>query len=149
MMSDATLDLEHNSVADSGQIDDPLKRHGRSRVTNGSALLPGVDGRSTWCRRFRDVLAEHLSDVPDASVAERSILRRAAALVVELEKLERQFALAEPAVVDAETIDLYQRTANSLRRLLESIGLQRRPKDANTIDAGAERLLAYLKDPAP
>jgi hypothetical protein len=28
----------------------------RSRVTNSRALLPGVDGRSTWMRRFRDLI---------------------------------------------------------------------------------------------
>jgi hypothetical protein len=29
----------------------------------------------------------------------------------------------------AEDLDLYQRTAKSLRRLLEAVGLQRRPRD--------------------
>ena len=32
-----------------------------------------------------------------------------------------------------ETIDLYQRTANSLRRMLESIGLQRRARMVPTL----------------
>src|SRR5262249_40262216 len=35
----------------------------RSRVTNGRELLPGVDGRTLWVRRFRDVLALHLNDL--------------------------------------------------------------------------------------
>jgi hypothetical protein len=40
------------------------KSHARTRVTNGKSLLgPGVDGRSLWARRFRDVLALHLSDL--------------------------------------------------------------------------------------
>jgi hypothetical protein len=103
----------------------------KSRITNGSALLPGVDGRSPWVRRCKDVLASHLSDVPDASAAERSIIRRASVLTVELERMERQFALDEQASpADLET---YQRCANSLRRLLEAVGLQRRARNVNDL----------------
>jgi subtilase family serine protease len=42
-------------------------------------------------RRCKDVLAQHLSDVPDASAAEAAIIRRASVLIVELE-LVRHFA---------------------------------------------------------
>jgi hypothetical protein len=63
--------------------------------TRAGQLLPGVDGRSAWTRRCRDILASHLSDTPDASAAERSIIRRASVLTVELERMERQFALNE------------------------------------------------------
>jgi hypothetical protein len=41
--------------ADSPAIDAP-KPQARSRVSNGSAILPGVDGRSTWVRRMRDLM---------------------------------------------------------------------------------------------
>jgi hypothetical protein len=53
----------------------------RTRVTNGKELLPGIDGRSLWARRFRDVLALHLSDLggeANTSEAEKAIARRAA-----------------------------------------------------------------------
>jgi hypothetical protein len=100
----------------------------KSRITNGSALLPGVDGRSPWVRRCKDILASHLSDKPDATAAEQAIIRRAAVLITELERLERQFALAGEA--DAQTLDLYGRVAGNMRRLLESVGLERRAKDA-------------------
>jgi hypothetical protein len=66
----------------------------KSRITNGSALLLGVDGRSPWIRRVKDLIRAHLSDKPDATAAEQAIIRRAAVLIVELERLERQFALA-------------------------------------------------------
>ena len=102
----------------------------RSRITNGSALLPGVDGRSPWVRRCKDVIAAHLSDLggeDNTSAAERSIIRRASVLTVELERLEARFALAEQA--SPEDLDLYQRTAGNLRRLLEAVGLQRRPRN--------------------
>jgi hypothetical protein len=59
----------------------PMKATARSRVTNGSAVLPDVDGRSTWVRRLRDLIGLHLSDLggEDAvSEAERSIIGRAA-----------------------------------------------------------------------
>jgi len=117
------------SSADSTPIDVP-KPQARSRVSNGSAVVPGVDGRSTWVRRLRDTMGLHLSDLggDDAvSEAERSIVRRVATLTVELERMEAGFAVAGEAQPDQ--LDLYQRTANSLRRLLEAIGLQRRPRD--------------------
>jgi hypothetical protein len=115
--------------ADSTPSDVP-KPQGRSRVSNGSAVLPGVDGRSTWVRRLRDLMGLYLSDLggDDAvSEAERSIVRRVATLTVELERMEAGFAVAGEAQPDQ--LDLYQRTANSLRRMLEAIGLQRRPRD--------------------
>lgn len=102
----------------------------RSRVTNGKTLLAGVDGRSLWARRFRDLLNLHIADLggEDAiTEAERAILRRAAALMTELERLEVQFANSEGA--DADSLDLYSRTAGNLRRLLEAVGLGRRSKD--------------------
>src|SRR5436190_16175676 len=100
----------------------------RSRITNGRELLPGVDGRTLWVRRFRDVLSLHLSDLGGAdriSEAEKASARRAACLIVELEQLEAKFALAGEA--KGWQIDRYQRLANTLRRLLETLGLQRRP----------------------
>jgi hypothetical protein len=92
-------------------------------------LLPGVDGRNEWARRARDSYNEHVADMGGAdniSAAERSILRRAAVLATELERLEVRFALAGEA--EATDLDLYQRTAANLRRLLEAVGLQRRAK---------------------
>ncbi len=117
---------ELNADRPPSEADRPAARQ-RSRVTNGSALLPGVDGRNAWVRRCKDVIASHLSDVPDASAAERSIIRRASVLTVELERFEAKFATAGEATPD--DLDLYQRTAGNLRRLLESIGLKRRPRD--------------------
>jgi hypothetical protein len=39
------------------------KNSGSSWGTNGSTLLPGVDGRSSWARRARDIIAAHISDL--------------------------------------------------------------------------------------
>ena len=109
---------------------DPVPSRQRSRVTNGSALLPGVDGRSAWIRRCKDVIAEHLTDMggsDNTSAAERSIVRRAAVLTTELEMLEARFAQAGEAT--AADLDLYIRASGNLRRLLEAVGLSRRTKD--------------------
>jgi hypothetical protein len=123
-----------------GAVNAPAKGRrkdpGRSRVTNGTTLLLGVDGRSAWIRRCKDLIAEHLVDLggeDNASAAERSIIRRASVLTVELEQLEAKFATAGQS--SSEDLDLYQRTAGGLRRLLEAIGIQRRPRDVTpTLD---------------
>ena len=108
----------------------------RSAVTNGRLLPQGVDGRSIWARRFRDVFELHIVDLGGAenvTEAEKSILRRAAALTAELERMEVQFAKAD-GIADANTLDLYRRTAGNLRRLLEAVGLQRRARDVTPPD---------------
>ena len=105
------------------------KRYGQSRITNGSALLPGIDGRNAWVRRCKDVIAAHLGDLGGAdntSAAERSLIRRAAVLTTELEQIEVKFATNTAA---ADDLDLYQRTAGNLRRLLEAVGIKRVPRD--------------------
>jgi hypothetical protein len=102
----------------------------RSRVANGSELLPGVDGRSAWVRRCKELIADHIADLggeANTSAAERSLIRRASVMTVELERLEVKFATAGEASPD--DLELYQRTAGNLRRLLESIGLRRRARD--------------------
>ena len=102
----------------------------RSAVTNGK-LLPGIDQRSAWVRRCKDVIAatSAIRWRGQPSAAERSIIRRASVMTVELERLEVKFALDEQA--SPEDLDLYQRTAGNLRRLLEAVGLQRRPRDVS------------------
>jgi hypothetical protein len=66
---------------------------------------------------------------PDrVSAAERAIVRRAAVLIIELERLEVRFA-AEDVAPKATDVDLYARGASHLRRLLQAIGIERRAKD--------------------
>jgi hypothetical protein len=54
-------------------------------------------------------------------------VRRCAVLITELERREQKFALSEGAT--DEQLDTYARVAGNLRRLLESVGLQRRPRE--------------------
>jgi hypothetical protein len=105
-------------------------RKGRSRVTNGSVLIPDVPQTSPWVRRCRDLIAAHTSDLggkDHISQAELSIIRRCATLTVALEQMEVEFARVGAA--DANSLDTYQRASSSLRRLLESLGLRRRTKN--------------------
>ena len=98
--------------------------------TRGKRYCRGIDGRSAWVRRAKGIIAAHLSDlggVENTSAAERSIIRRASTLTVELERFESKFATAGEASPD--DLEVYQRCANSLRRLLEAVGLQRRSRD--------------------
>jgi hypothetical protein len=124
---EVTPNSPSSSPADHTQVARVRKSPQRSRVGNGSAWLTGIDQRSAWYRRFKDCIHEYLSDIPDPSAAERSIIRRVSTLEVELERLEAKFAKAGEA--SPEDLDLYQRTAGNLRRLLEALGLQRRPRD--------------------
>lgn len=99
----------------------------RSSVSNGSRLLM-ADGRSPWSRRFRDIVALHCQDLggyENLSQAELAIIRRAATLQVELEAQEAKAANGE-AKID---LVAFAQVANGLRRLLETIGIKRTPRD--------------------
>jgi len=108
------------------------KLTGRSKITNGTHLLPRVDGRSIWARRLRDLITLHVNDYGgegNISEAQRSLIRRAACLTTELELLEVQFATNGGA--KTWQLDKYGRAANTLRRLVQSLGLERRAKEVN------------------
>jgi hypothetical protein len=117
----------------------------RSAVSNGSRLFADsqVDQRSGWVRRMRDLLEIHIADLGghDAiSAAERSIIRRIATISIELELLERRFALSRKGAA-SDDFALYLTAANTLRRLLESIGLNRVARDVTpTLEDIAEEI---------
>jgi hypothetical protein len=107
-----------------------FKASARSRITNGSTILANVDGRTFWVRRFRDLNSLLLSDQGgDDNVTEprRMLVRRAACLAVELER--REAVIAETGEATDAQIEVYGRTANTLRRLLQTLGLERRARD--------------------
>jgi len=99
-------------------------RRRRSAVTTGRRRFVDLgNGGTVWGRRHADLVAGHVADRGGADLlsdAEVSIIKRAASLECELELMEGKLSLSEP--ID---LDLFQRTSNSLRRLLETIGLKR------------------------
>jgi len=115
-----------------GTSPDRTRVGSRARVRAGQ-LLGGVDGRSWWVRRARTIIRELVADLgglENTSAAKRAICRRIAVLEIELERLEHKFAmLPDDVAADPTDVDLYQRTSGGWRRLLETIGIERRPRD--------------------
>ena len=108
---------------------DPGKGRRRSRVANNPASLPGVDGRSAWSRRFKDLVTAIINDASgpdDLSEQEKVIIRRAAALSVELEVMEAGFATAGAT---PEQLASYATISGTVRRSLEAVGLRKRGPD--------------------
>ncbi len=105
------------------------QQYARSRITNGRELLPGIDQRSTWARRMRDLIELHVDDLgglDNTSEAQRSLLRRISVLEVEAEYLETEFAKRDAS---GKQYDLYLRIAGLLKRLYELIGVERVARD--------------------
>jgi hypothetical protein len=99
----------------------------RSRVTNGSAVLPEVDGRSLVARRYRDISNAILVDQGGADQCSESrlqLIRRFAAAAVLAEQLESKLA-------NGEQIDIAQHAtlSSTLVRLASRIGIDRMPRD--------------------
>lgn len=94
----------------------------RSRIANGK-LPEGIDGRSSWGRRYRELITSLSSDIDEEAAGSeslRSLVMRAAALTVETERLEAK--LSTLTTPDPALIDLHGRTAGNLRRLLAELG---------------------------
>jgi hypothetical protein len=124
--------------AASAEIAEPKPTH-RSRVSNGSStFLDGVDGRSVLARRYRDILAQLISDLGgDPSEAQSLICRRAATLAVWCEQAE-----AEMAAGGEIDIGEYGPAVNALRRLLADIGLERKAKDVTDLAGYVRKMRA-------
>lgn len=96
---------------------------GRTRLLT----LAHLDGRTLAARKVREAeqaLLDDLGGADTASTAQRALCRRAAVLTAILEDREARWAAGEG--LDVET---YLAGANALRRLLATIGLERRPRD--------------------
>ena len=105
----------------------PRKPEARSRVTNGSDVLPGVDGRSLIARRYHDISTAILADQggpDDISESRLQLIRRFAAAAVLAEQMEARLA-------NGEQIDITQHStlSSTLVRLATRIGIDRRSRD--------------------
>jgi hypothetical protein len=105
----------------------------RSAVTSGRKLLMQGDPNSAWARRYHDLLGGHVADLGGAdalSEAQAALCRDAACLELELERMRSKLSAGED--ID---LDLYGRVAGQRRRILETLGLRRQPKDVTTLEA--------------
>lgn len=112
------------------------KPQAATRLGTQGTVLQGVDMRTHGGRRFKELCADlvhHLAGDPTAP--QLAIIRRAAALAVWCERQETSQASGGDFDVQAFTT-----AANTLRRLLSDLGLERRMRDATpTLDQ-------YLRD---
>jgi hypothetical protein len=101
----------------------------RSKVTNGRRVFAiGGDGRGAWTRRWKDLHEAHIEDIggPDGlSEAQLSLCRRVAAIEVQLEQMEAKMSEGDVEV----DMDQYGRLAGHLRRILETLGVERKARD--------------------
>jgi hypothetical protein len=117
----------------------------KSKVTNGRRVFAiGGDGRGAWTRRWKDIVELHVADAGGRDLmteAMLSLCRRAATLEIQLEQLE--CCMSQGDDVD---IEIYGRIASHLRRILETISVERRAKPVND---GSQVLSDYFSRPPP
>jgi hypothetical protein len=94
----------------------------------------GANGQTRWNRVVREVhnaMAEHLGGEAMITTPETLLIRRIAVFESEMRLMEAKIALdrQEKRDPDEKFLDLYSRLVNSQRRLLESVGMKRIPKD--------------------
>jgi hypothetical protein len=116
----------------------------RAKVSNGTRLLSGIDGRTAEARRYRDLVISLADDFggPDAvSEAAKTIIRSAAANIVASEKVQA-------AIVRGEPVDLEQATrlSNVTARLVARLAAMRKARKTATDSPLAAH---FAKPPAP
>jgi hypothetical protein len=103
----------------------------RSAVTSGRKLFVEGDPNSAWSRRYHDLVVRHIGDLGGRdmlSEAQLSLIRRAAAIECELERLDAMLSTGADVNLDA-----YGRAASHLRRLFETLGIERKAKPIETL----------------
>jgi hypothetical protein len=95
-------------------------------------------------RRLRDLLAAHLADAGGEDIlseGQKALIRRCAMIELQLEMLDSKFANNE-GIASHKDLDLYARTSGNLRRLLESLGVNRgrKAREINPDDDAAFKI---------
>jgi hypothetical protein len=119
--------IEDYSGAGQASLARPKGKRPRSAVTSGRKQFVFGNPNSAWSRRFHDLVVGHIGDMGGRdrlSEAQLALAKRAAGLECELERIEGRMSRGEE--VD---LDRYGRAASHLRRLLESLGLERKPRN--------------------
>lgn len=140
-------DISERMIKRRGLADDPVVFEqstvdvfNRSRVTNGSVLIPGVDHRMPWARRLRDLIEGSIADLgglENMSNIERALVSRASWLLLQLEQIEAKVGKDRDGVASPRQLREYGTALACLRRTLESLhgkdnNFGRRAKDAIT-----------------
>jgi hypothetical protein len=102
-------------------------RHTHNRVTNGSDILPGIDGRSGIARRYRDIVDAILVDQGGADRCSESrlqLIRRFAASAVLAEQMEARLANGDQINVPEHAL-----LCSTLVRVAQRIGIDRIPRN--------------------
>jgi hypothetical protein len=104
------------------------KQYGRSAITNGHDLLPGVtDKRAAVYRRFKDITNALVADqggIEHCSESRLQLIRRFSAAAVLAEQMEARLANGEEISVSEHSV-----LSSTLVRLASRIGLSRNAKD--------------------
>jgi hypothetical protein len=111
-------------------------KRNRSKVTNGKRMFVQGHGWSPWARRWRDLIEIHSIDLSAGdpailSEAQRSLIKRAATLEIELEQVEGRLSMGK-----AQDLAVYATAASHLRRIFETLGLDRKQRDVTGIIDG-------------
>jgi hypothetical protein len=113
----------------------------RSRVSNGSAILPGVNANHILARRFRDIIGQVIADsagIDQCSEIRLQLIRRFAAAAVLAENLEAKMVNgAEISLSDHATL------SSTLCRIASRLGIDRVSKSI------VPTLSDYLSRPDP
>lgn len=91
-------------------------------------------------RRYRDLIAAQVSDLGGSdtiSEAEKVLARRCAMLTLQLEMMEQRWA-DNDGEASPRQLERYTRVSNTLRRLLSTLGLEKRPRDITPSDRTQE-----------
>jgi len=129
VVEDVAGQLVERSVDLDKSACNPRHKKARSKITNHQDLLPGLDGRSSAARRFRDLVSAFVADqggLDQCSEVKLGLVRRLAAVTVAAELHEARMVNGVP-VNNAELCAL----ASTSLRLSSRLGLDRVPKDVS------------------
>ena len=93
----------------------------RLPVTGASGSPESGDARS-WAEQLREIV-DQLGGDAALSAHQKTLVRCAGVLALQLERLEARFATGDASAADLE---IYGRAVGNLRRLLKAAGLERR-----------------------
>ena len=120
--TEADLEMDIDALAVARSSPEVRQRMARSRLSNHSNRVAGLDGRSSIMRRRRDLVAAYAAELSgNISDAKRVEIGRAADLVLAAEVLRAR-------VLRGEDVDLFHlvRLENLSLRALWALGLTRR-----------------------